>query len=405
MKYLKSVVLVIFLCLVLNPNFASADEAQWVTKNPMSEGVTNMRVITVNGDMYRIGGYTSDSTKVESSDKVYKYEPINDAWIPKASMHVKREYFAIAESGGKIYVFGGQQHTNKFTVALNSVEEYDPVTNVWTVKQDMPTGRMGMSAATVNGKIYVISGIVGENTLTSPVVEEYNPITNSWTKKKDIPTRRWTYGIGVYSNKIYIIGGYNYGTTKTDKIEIYDPNLDTWTTSSVVSPTLNIEPRSVTYKDNIYLIGVGGSFLFSPATETLSSLPSIPAPKYVDGAGIGILNGKLYSVGGSSVSKNVYEYAIEKVENPGPDPQPEPSGDRAILTITLTTGLEKEYDLSAEEIKAFLTWYDERDAGKGLAKYAIDKHSNNKGPFISRKEYIIFDKILTFSVDEYTAKE
>lgn len=85
-------------------------------------------------------------------------------------------------------------------------------------------------------------------------------------------------------------------------------------------------------------------------------------------------------------------------------PEPEPSGDRAILTVTLTTGLEKEFDLSNSEVNAFLEWYDARDSGTGPAKFAINKHDNNKGPFSKRAEYVIFDKILTFSIDEYSAK-
>lgn len=34
----------------------------------------------------------------------------------------------------------------------------------------------------------------------------------------------------------------------------------------------------------------------------------------------------------------------------------------------------------------------------------IDKGTNNKGPFNSRKDYVIFDKVLTFEVNEYTSK-
>lgn len=86
-------------------------------------------------------------------------------------------------------------------------------------------------------------------------------------------------------------------------------------------------------------------------------------------------------------------------------PDPEPSGDRAVLTITLTTGIEKEFDLSIVEVNAFLKWYDTKDAGSGPAKFAIDKHSNNKGPFAKRTEYVIFDKILTFEVSEYSTKK
>ncbi|OKP92071.1 hypothetical protein A3844_02875 [Paenibacillus helianthi] len=91
---------------------------------------------------------------------------------------------------------------------------------------------------------------------------------------------------------------------------------------------------------------------------------------------------------------------------PTPTTTPEqPIDDRAILTITLVNGTEKEYDLPIAEVDAFLTWYDARDAGRGPGMYAIDKHTNNKGPFKKRKDYVVFDKILTYEVSEYTAGE
>jgi hypothetical protein len=77
---------------------------------------------------------------------------------------------------------------------------------------------------------------------------------------------------------------------------------------------------------------------------------------------------------------------------------------RAILTIYLTNGTEKEYDLTSTEIDAFVDWYDNKDSGIGPAKYAFKK-AWNKGPFSKRTECVIFDKILTFNVDEYAAEE
>ncbi|ETT55414.1 ran-binding protein 10 [Paenibacillus sp. FSL R7-269] len=96
------------------------------------------------------------------------------------------------------------------------------------------------------------------------------------------------------------------------------------------------------------------------------------------------------------------EPTIEPTPTVTPSPTPEqPTGDRAILVVTMNTGLEKEFDLPMSEVNAFLNWY---DTASGSARYGIDKHDNNKGPFTSRKEYVIFDKILTFSVDEYSVK-
>ncbi len=84
-----------------------------------------------------------------------------------------------------------------------------------------------------------------------------------------------------------------------------------------------------------------------------------------------------------------------------PNPEPETTSNHAILVVTMTTGLEKEYDLSIQEVNSFIDWYETKQAGIGKASYAIDKHNNNKGPFKSRKDYILFDRVLTFEVSEY----
>lgn len=83
----------------------------------------------------------------------------------------------------------------------------------------------------------------------------------------------------------------------------------------------------------------------------------------------------------------------------------QPETGRAILTITLDTGLEREFDLSMAEVNSFISWYEGKAVGSGTASYAIDKHDNNKGPFKNRKDYVIFDKILTFEVNEYEVTE
>ena len=55
---------------------------------------------------------------------------------------------------GKIYVIGGETATG----VINTVEEYDPVTDTWRPVASMPTARSGLGGATVNGIIYAIGG-------------------------------------------------------------------------------------------------------------------------------------------------------------------------------------------------------------------------------------------------------
>lgn len=91
----------------------------------------------------------------------------------------------------------------------------------------------------------------------------------------------------------------------------------------------------------------------------------------------------------------------EEPENPGEPSTPEPVGDRAIFTIMLQNGVVNEYDLSMQEVNSFIKWYEAKSNGTGPVTFAINKHDNNKGPFKQRNDYIIFDKIITFEVNEY----
>lgn len=59
---------------------------------------------------------------------------------------------------------------------------------------------------------------------------------------------------------------------------------------------------------------------------------------------------------------------------------------------------EVEYELPLSKINEFISWYE----SKGIDKsYFIFQKQYNKGPFKTRKEYIIFDKIVSFEVNEY----
>lgn len=127
--------------------------------------------------------------------------------------------------------------------------------------------------------------------------------------------------------------------------------------------------------------------------ETLASL--IEARACISAV---VYNGQIYVIGGNIGSTANNTVGSGNENNPEP---PLPSGDRALLKITLSTGFEKEFDLSMAEVNAFIAWYEAKQAGTGTASYEINKHNNNKGPFVSRKDYVIFDKIITFEVSEY----
>ncbi len=85
---------------------------------------------------------------------------------------------------------------------------------------------------------------------------------------------------------------------------------------------------------------------------------------------------------------------------PTPTPTVTTTQNNAIIEITMINGDHKEYEMTSADINNFINWYNTRATGVGIEYYIIDKNYN-KGPFISRKEYIVFDKISSFEVMEY----
>jgi N-acetylneuraminic acid mutarotase len=157
---------------------------------------------------------------------VEEYDPVTDTWTRKADMPTARGWIQPSSPvvDGKIYVIGGWDGSK----SISTVEEYDPVTDTWTRKSDMPTRRCTMATVALDGKIYAIGGehpnvIAGLKTL-----ELYDPATDTWTRKADMPTGLWGLCANAVNGKIYVLGG-RPGWTAIPNVEEYDPATDTWT--------------------------------------------------------------------------------------------------------------------------------------------------------------------------------
>lgn len=104
-------------------------------------------------------------------------------------MLIKRCRLGVSSIGGKLYAAGGYDGS----VFLNSVESYDPMTNVWTNVCSMQVRRSRVAMVATYGKLYAIGGYDGISNLTS--VEMYDNETDSW--KMVVPMCAHEGGVGV----------------------------------------------------------------------------------------------------------------------------------------------------------------------------------------------------------------
>ncbi|NQT23835.1 T9SS type A sorting domain-containing protein [candidate division KSB1 bacterium] len=199
----------------------------------MPYAMMDFSIAVVDSLIYLIGGSGGPS----DSSVMAAYNPITESWTQKTNMPTGRGMLSACVIDGKIYAIGGTT-ADWENVFYKHVEVYDPVTDTWTQKADMPTGRWGLAACSLNGLIYAIGGRAGTN--SSSKVEVYNPVADTWTTKTRLQRSRTTLVAGVVENKIYAIGGHvspNY--TILSSVEEYTPDATGIDSESNFSSTPN----------------------------------------------------------------------------------------------------------------------------------------------------------------------
>jgi len=80
---------------------------------------------------------------------------------------------------------------NEFRDSSRAVEAYTLSTNSWSARKPLPNARFESNGASViNGRLYVTGGCSGSFFSTcSPTktLYVYNPATNAWSRKADMP--------------------------------------------------------------------------------------------------------------------------------------------------------------------------------------------------------------------------
>ncbi len=173
------------------------------------------------------------------------------SWTQKAPMPTARNEVSAAYLNGKVYVLGGSINR----VSVPHVEEYDIATDKWT--QRMPTlrGLDHMGIAVVNGKIITVGGFTASVHAYPQVdVYEYDPAANSWRPLAPMKAPRASVGVAVVDGKVHAIGGRDpMGKTLTTH-EVYDPATNKWTDATPL-PTPRDHMATVAVDGKIHVIG------------------------------------------------------------------------------------------------------------------------------------------------------
>lgn len=248
------------------------------------------------------------------------YDSIANRWTTLAPMPTARMNIQAADVDGVIYVPGGYLRSSR--TFLNVHEAYNIAHNTWSTKSSLPQPLAGAIIGSAGGKVYAFGGANTNDTHTS--VYRYDPVIDMWETRTAMPVALAYGGAVQHGGYIYVTAGVTTGTYPSSAFLRYDPASDSWTTG----PNLNtprMSPAVITAGDHVYVIGGGGcGKLWNPcATAERYYLPSFPnghwevmgevIPTPVVGAGSACAAGKMWLGGGALIDApvNLNQYLDE----------------------------------------------------------------------------------------------
>ena len=325
--------------MVLTLSIASvspAAEDTWTSKADMPTATSLHSAGVVDGKIFIIGGTDNLFGWSDYWSTVWEYDPTTDTWTRKADMPTARARLSTSVVDGKIYAIGGSPRRDSEVAA---VEVYDPVADTWTRMADIPRARNWHTSNVVNGKIYAIGGKIYPSETMVSTVEEYDPATDTWARKTDMPTARGMHSASVVDGKIYVIGGVtgNFGPW-ISTMEAYDPVTDTWTKKADM-PTARTTHSSSALAGKIYVIGGANNWgsclstveVYDPSTDTWADGLDMPTARGCFSTSI--VNGKIYGIGGTlNPSSWMPTSTVEVYDSGLTIPSPDFNGDGIVDT-------------------------------------------------------------------------
>ncbi|CAI9417408.1 Kelch repeat-containing protein [Nocardioides sp. T2.26MG-1] len=177
------------------------------------------------GKVYLLGGqrfFSGGSSSYQNT--MFIYDPAGNTWTAGPPLPATGPAYAFSTAADGIHL------VFPVTGAHYAIDPADPVP-VWAVRTSAPAPTLLRAAhfTDASGRFYLAGGtLVGSG--SSLKVNRYDPTTNGWTARADLPANFDTgsttsEGVLGGDNKVYL-GGSTAG------LAVYDPATDTWSTTT-----------------------------------------------------------------------------------------------------------------------------------------------------------------------------
>lgn len=235
-------------------NVRSEFECAENTLPDLPQGITSFGGAIINNTFYAYGGnYGSahEYTNEEQSNDLWALNLENGQAWKKVSSGPRLQGLAMVAHNGLLYRVGGFTAMNsegeeQDLQSQDSVAQFSPETGVWKELPTLPEPRSSHDAAVLGDKLYVAGGWnmpgAGKDRVWHKTAWrlDLGDEDAQWKAIAEPPFQRRALSLAVWNGKLYCIGGMRMQGSPTTAVNVYDPDIDRWTSApSLIGTSLD----------------------------------------------------------------------------------------------------------------------------------------------------------------------
>ena len=195
---------------------------EWTSGPATPAPVAAAGTAALDGSMYVVGGCTGP--EVCGTQAAYRYKPGATGWERLADYPEEVAWLNCGGIEGVLYCAGGMRPGPIVQVlSLKTAYSYDPGTNTWTRRADLPMELWASASTVADGKLLVSTGVTDGSRVATNQGFGYDPRTDSWSA---LPNATYASFRSAGACGFYKIGGATPYNIDTSFVEVLGGRTD-----------------------------------------------------------------------------------------------------------------------------------------------------------------------------------
>lgn len=241
---------------------AAAQEACWEVHADCPQARFEGPSLAIDDLLYVFGGFANQS--IQTTSRVDVYDPATDTWSSRADLPTPVTHAGIARDDREVWLVAGfvGDHPG---VASADTWIYDVDQDTWSSGPPLPKAVAGGALVRFGRSLHWFGGVEADRDTGSPdhYVLDLDDPGAGWSSRAPLPMARNHLSGVRLRDRIHAFGGqFNHDTnpTDTDLHHAYDPSTDTWTELEPLPiPRSHFEPGTMVHDGRaIFVSGKSG---------------------------------------------------------------------------------------------------------------------------------------------------